>query len=407
MKIINYIANHMKVTASSSDQYAPLDQNGASTAKSFIESFPLYSPTPLVSLSHLAEELGLGGLLIKDESKRFGLNAFKVLGSAYALGCYLAEKLDLEMKDLSIAKLQQESNKQRLPKITFTTATDGNHGRGLAWAARYLGHDAIIYMPTGSAHSRVANIETTGAKVIVTELNYDQTVDLARTEALKYGRQLVQDTISEGNELIPRLIMQGYTVIALEAMEQIKEQNLNTPTHLLLQCGVGSFPAALISFFYSRTDSDKPVTALVEPNRADPFYHSALAADGTAKTVDGALDTIMAGLACGVPNPLAWDIARKHCDFFFSCPDFVAAYGMRLLGSPLQGDQQIVSGESGAVTAGLLALLMQKETLRKAVADLRLGKDSIILLVSTEGDTDPLMYRRVTWEGAYSLPDHF
>ncbi|MBM4236563.1 MAG: diaminopropionate ammonia-lyase [Firmicutes bacterium] len=408
MENINYVINsnfQKKITASSELEIFSIDK--ALQAASFLKSFPQYSPTPLVNLSGLAKELGVKGLFVKDESKRFGLNAFKVLGSAYALGCFLAEKLGLKIEGLTLDLLREESKKQNLPKIIFTTATDGNHGRGLAWAARYLSHDAIIYMPAGSAHSRIANIEATGAKVIVTEFNYDRTVELARTEAIRQGRQLVQDTISDGNEQIPRWIMQGYTVIAAEALEQLQAHNSQNPTHLLLQCGVGSFPAAMIASFTSAVNEEKLLSAIVEPNRADPFFRSALAADGTAKTVDGALDTIMAGLACGVPNPLAWEIARDYCAAFFSCPDYVAAYGMRLLGSPLQGDQQIISGESGALTAGLLALLMQKETQRKAAANLGLGKDSIVLLVSTEGDTDPLMYRRVTWEGAYSLPDHY
>ena len=405
MEKINYVINH---SADKGDKAEGLTKGfsikEARSAASFLKSFSQYNPTPLVNLSCLAKELGIKGLFVKDESRRFGLNAFKVLGSAYALGCFLAEKLELNMEGLTIERLQQESKKQGLQKITFTTATDGNHGRGLAWAAGYLGHDAVIYMPAGSAHSRVANIEATGAKVIVTEFNYDRTVELARTEAIRQGRQLVQDTISDGNEQIPRWIMQGYTVIAVEALEQLQENKLENPTHLLLQCGVGSFPAAMIASFTSAMGAEKLLSAIVEPDRADPFFHSALAADGTAKSVDGALDTIMAGLACGVPNPLAWEIARRHCDAFFSCPDYVAAYGMRLLGNPLTGDERIVSGESGAVTAGLSSLMMQTASSGRLVDQLRLGSDSVILLVSTEGDTDPLMYRKITWEGAYPLP---
>ena len=406
MEKINYFLNSTSRNwNSASSAYEMFSINEALQAATFLKSFPQYSSTPLVNLSGLAKELGVKGLFVKDESKRFGLNAFKVLGSAYALGCFLAEKLGLKIEGLTLERLREESKKQNLPKIIFTTATDGNHGRGLAWAARYLGHDAIIYMPAGSAHSRIANIEATGAKVIVTEFNYDRTVELARTEAIRHGRQLVQDTISDGNEQIPRWIMQGYTVIAAEALEQLQAYNLQNPTHLLLQCGVGSFPAAMIASFTSAVNEEKLFSAIVEPNRADPFFHSALAADGTAKTVDGALDTIMAGLACGVPNPLAWEIARNYCAAFFSCPDYVAAYGMRLLSNPLAGDERIVSGESGAVTAGLLCLMMQTVSSGRLMDQLQLGSDSVILLVSTEGDTDPQMYRKITWEGAFPLSE--
>lgn len=403
---INYVLNRLTgVREKAVTSIEDFSMKEARLAASFLKSFPQYNPSPLVNLYNLANELGLKGLFVKDESKRFGLNAFKVLGSAYAVGCYLAEELDLPVEDLTLEQLQRESKKQGLPKITLTTATDGNHGRGLAWAARYLGHDAVIYMPAGSARSRIANIEATGARVIVTALNYDQTVELAKDEATRHGWQLVQDTISEGNKLIPRRIMQGYTVIAVEALEQLQQQNFALPTHLLLQCGVGSFPAALLASIASTVGMDLLYSAIVEPDQADPFYHSAAAADGTAKKVDGALDTIMAGLACGVPNPLAWEIARTYCNAFFSCPDYVAAYGMRLLGNPIAGDERIISGESGAVTAGLLGLIMQHPSPNRLLDQLRLGSDSVVLLVSTEGDTDPQMYRRVCWEGAYPLPE--
>jgi diaminopropionate ammonia-lyase len=144
---------------------------------------------------------------------------------------------------------------------------------------------------------------------------------------------------------------------------------------------------------------------IVEPNRANPFFESVKAGDGTIRTVEGALDTIMAGLACGVPNPLAWEIAREHCRFFFSCPDYIAAYGMRILGNPLPGDPSLLSGESGAVTCGLLNALCLDHRLVVPLQEMGLGNDSVVLLFNTEGDTDPQMYRKIVWDGAYPLPE--
>jgi len=405
MEEVGFSANSFTRSTTAGEKFSPLSLEQAQKASFFLQSFPQYCPTPLVSLPRLAEKLGLRSILIKDESKRFNLNAFKVLGSAYALGRILAEKLSLDSDKINLEALKQAMEKQGLPIITFTTATDGNHGRGLAWAANYLGHKAIIYMPAGSSAARVKNIAATGAKVIVTDLNYDQTVDLARREALKHGRMLVQDTVSKDHDQIPLWIMTGYMVMAVEAMDQLIDFGLTMPSHLLLQCGVGSFPASILSFFNELKGSAKPCTAIVEPSRADPFFESAKAGDGTIRTVDGSLDTIMAGLACGVPNPLAWEIAHQHCHFFFSCPDYIAAYGMRILANPLPGDPGLVSGESGAVTCGLLSALCLQEKFHVLRQKMGLGKDSVVLLFNTEGDTDPQMYRKILWDGAFPLPE--
>ena len=175
------------------------------------------------------------------------------------------------------------------------------------------------------------------------------------------------------------------------------------PTHILLQCGVGSFPAALLAFFHETADEAGLISAFVEPNAANPFYLTSAGGSDKVESVKGSLNTIMAGLACGVPNPLAWSIAKDCCNFFFSCPDNTAALGMRVLGNPLQGDPPIISGESGAATCGLLYLLMTMEDLSEAKIDLALNSNAVVLLVNTEGDTDPEAYRRIVWQGDYPL----
>lgn len=206
-------------------------------------------------------------------------------------------------------------------------------------------------MPQGSSAARVRNIAATGAQVHVTDLNYDDTVRLASETARREGWELIQDTAWEGYQDVSLWIMQGYGTMAVEAMEQLSER----PTHIFLQAGVGSFPAALAAVFALAWADHPPKVIVVEPKEADCFFRSAEA--GSITAVTGDLDTIMAGLACGEPNPVAWDILARYTHTFVSLPDWVAARGMRILGNPLPGDERVVSGESGAVTTGLLSLL--------------------------------------------------
>jgi diaminopropionate ammonia-lyase len=343
----------------------------------------------------------VGGIYVKDESYRFGLNSFKVLGGGHAIGRYLGERLELDESELNYEKLQSNAVKEKLGQLTFTSATDGNHGRGVAWAAAQLGHRAVINMPRGSSLVRLQHITDTGAKGYITEVNYDETVRLTAENARQHGWIMVQDTAWEGYEDIPNWVMQGYTVMAAEALEQLKRLQVERPTHLLMQAGVGSLAAAVTGYYASMLESEMPITAVVEPQKADCFYRSAAAGEGQAVNVTGDLDTIMAGLACGEPNPVAWRVLWQLADLFISCPDYIAANGMRILGNPLPGDEQVISGESGAVTAGILCKILRSRGLEELKEELALNQSSHILLFSTEGDTDPEMYRRIVWDGAY------
>ncbi|MBS4021571.1 MAG: diaminopropionate ammonia-lyase [Dethiobacter sp.] len=382
-----------------------LGQDETKKVRNFHSSFPQYEVTPLRNLANLASFAGVSGIYVKDESYRFGLNAFKVLGAGYAIGKYLAGCLNLDITDLSFAKLKSKEIRERLGDITFTSTTDGNHGRGVAWAAQQLGQKAVIYMPKGSSLIRLENIKATGAEGYITHLNYDDTVRMTADNAEKYGWVVVQDTAWEGYDAIPTWIMQGYTVMVDEALEQLNQQGIEKPTHIFIQAGVGSLAGAVQGYFASKFDCQRPVTVVVEPNKADCFYRSALAGDGKPRNVAGDMDTIMAGLACGEPNPIGWRILRDYTDMFISCPDYVAANGMRILGNPLGNDLRIVSGESGAVTTGILVEILHNEKLKEAREQLLFDKDSKILLFSTEGDTDPVIYRKVVWHGEYSSLD--
>lgn len=376
-----------------------LSRGEAEKARSFHQSFDQYSQTPLRSLDNLAEKLGVSNIFVKDEAYRFGLNAFKVLGGSYAIGRYLAEKLHMDIKDLPYATLISDEIKNKLGEVTFTTATDGNHGRGVAWTAQQLKQKAVIYMPRGSAQERLKNITATGAEGYITELNYDDAVRLSAENAEKYGWVIVQDTAWEGYEDIPTWIMQGYITMAYEALQQLNAMGIEKPTHIFLQAGVGSLAGAVQGFFTSVFNDARPITAIVEPEKADCIYRSAQAGDGKPRAVTGHMDTIMAGLACGEPNTIGWNILRDYSDMFISCPDYIAAKGMRVLGHPLKDDKRVISGESGAVTTGFLAEIMQKEEYTEIREALKLNKDSKILVFNTEGDTDQEHYKQVVWDG--------
>jgi diaminopropionate ammonia-lyase len=256
-------------------------------------------------------------------------------------------------------------------------------------------------MPAGSSPIRLEQIRATGAEGYITDVNYDETVRITAENASKNGWLMVQDTAWEGYEEIPNRVMQGYTVMAAEALGQLQEKGIERPSHLFIQAGVGSLAGAVLGYFFNKLKKNMPLSAVIEPNRADCFYRSALAGDGQPRHVSGKLDTIMAGLACGEPNPVAWDILWKLSAMYISCPDYIAANGMRILGNPLKNDHMVRSGESGAVTTGILSELVRKDYLHEARSFLKLGPDSQILLFSTEGDTDPEMYRKIVWDGLY------
>lgn len=377
-----------------------LNEDIAKRVLKFHSSFEQYAETPLVELKELAKYLGLKDLFVKDESHRFGLNAFKVLGGSFTIGQYIANKLAKNIEELPYRTLISDEIKKELGEITFITATDGNHGRGIAWTAEQLKQKAIVYMPKGSAQERVDKIRAHGAFCEVTEMNYDDTVRFCNDLAEKNGYVMVQDTSWEGYEDLPRWIMQGYMTMAYEAYLKLKEQN-KKPTHIFLQAGVGSLASAVTGFFSSVYPDDKPVITIVEPDKAACLYKTAKADDGELHPVTGEMNTIMAGLACGEPVTIGWGVLHANCENFLSVPDATAAHGMRVLGNPLKGDERIISGESGAATAGVVSQIMKFEELKEMKEKLKLDENSVVLCFSTEGDTYFDHYRDVVWNGLY------
>ena len=387
-----------RMPASEDQNLVSMSGEAVEMARAFHRSFPQYSVTPLAKLDGMAAHLGLGSLHVKDESYRFGLNAFKVLGGSYAIGCYIAQKLGRDIATLTYEELTSEAFRRAFGQATFYTATDGNHGRGVAWAANQLGQKAVVRMPKGSSSARRDNIAGEGALVTIEELNYDDCVRLAAAEAAEAENGVVvQDTAWEGYEEIPTWIMQGYGTMADEAAEQLGSR----PTHVFIQAGVGSLAGAVVGYFANRYPDNPPVFVVMEAQAADCLYRSAEAGDGAPRIVTGDLGTIMAGLACGEPNILSWDILRNHVSAFVSCPDWVSARGMRMLSAPVRGDDRVISGESGAVGMGLLSVLMESDELQELREYLRLDADSHVLLFSTEGDTDPDKYKKIVWRGEY------
>jgi len=378
-----------------------MDVGTIKKVRDFHRSFPQYSVTPLVRLDNLAVELGVGGIYIKDESYRFGLNSFKALGSSFALAGFIAKTVGIPVWELDYETLTSPETKKKLGEFTFIATTDGNHGRAVAWAAAQIGQKSIIYMPKGCPQVRLENIKREGAEAYITESNYDDTIrftaELAKNTP---GGVIVQDTAWEGYEDIPGWIMQGYGVMALEACEQLRELDIK-PTHMLIQAGVGAFAGSaqgVVSNYFGDAD---PVSFVVEPHAADCHYRSVLKGDGSIVTVGGDMETIMAGLACGEPNILSWDILKNKSDYFVTIGDEHAARGMRVLGAPLRGDPRVISGESGASAMGFLTELLTSGDLAELREQAGIGKDSRILLFSTEGDTDPDNYKEVVWNGKY------
>ena len=407
---LKWTVNHVP---GSDDKFLDLmSEENVTKANEFHKSFPQYSVTPLQKLSALADYLGVKGIYCKDESYRFGLNAFKVLGGSYAMGRYIAQELGRDISELPYNVLSSDKLREEFGQATFFTATDGNHGRGVAWAAKRLGQKAVVRMPKGTTKTRFDNIAKEGAEVTIEEVNYDDCVRMAAAEAAKTEHGIiVQDTAWAGYEEIPSWIMQGYGTLVLEADKQLKENGVDRPTHVFVQAGVGSLAGAVVGYFAHKYKENPPVMVVCEASAADCLYRSAVQADGNLVNVTGDLQTIMAGLACGEGNTIGWDILKNHVTVFASCPDWMSAKATRIYANPLDNDPHIISGESGSVPLGLAYTALHDEDAKDLKEALKLDENSNILVISTEGDTDPVSYREIVWDGLYgtteSLSEYF
>lgn len=362
----------------------------------FHRSLSSYAPTPLISLASAAEKWGIKAFCVKDESFRFGLKAFKGLGGSYAVFCKVCGELGLEPRTATMADLKGEAHREKVSQMVFATATDGNHGKGIAWAAAELGCASHVYMPKGSAEVRAEAIREMGkAEVVITELSYDDTVRYAAALAEKNGWYLMQDTGKEEQDEVPRRIVQGYLTMVDEALEQMEALGYDRPTHVLLQAGVGSMAGSVAGALACRYPTEKPMLLVVEPDEVACIFESMRQNDGKPHPAVGNETTMMAGLNCAEPCEGVWPVLRDFCECGITCPDRVSAYGMRLLAHPIGGDSPVISGESGAVTTGVAAMLLTDPACAELKKKLCLDDSSVILVFNTEGDTDPENYKRI------------
>ena len=378
-------------------------------ARSFHSSFPQYSITPLAKLDGMAKYLGLGGVYVKDESYRFGLNAFKVLGGSFAMARYIAKEMGRDVSDMTYDYLTSEAFRKEFGQATFFTATDGNHGRGVAWAANKLGQKAVVHMPKGSSQSRYDNIAKEGAKVTIEDVNYDDCVRMAAAEAeqTEHG-VIVQDTAWEGYEEIPSWIMQGYGTMASEAAEQLRQCEVNRPTHVFVQAGVGSLAGAVVGYF------TQPVPQQPAPNSwswrplpAACLYKGAVAGDGKPRIVTGGPpDHYGRSGPGGEPNTLSLGHPAQPRHRLCLLPRLGERQGHADAGRAREGRP---GGHLRRVRApwawACWTAIMSDDTYKDLREALELDRFSQVLMFSTEGNTDPLKFRRVIWDGEYPTTD--
>jgi diaminopropionate ammonia-lyase len=386
---IEWIVNPQATPAAAygAAERAVLDEKGFERAWNTVTRWPGYRATPLVALPGLARAAGIGALHYKDEGGRFGLGSFKALGGAYAVYRLLARLIAAKTgAEPTADALLCGGLHDKTKDITVTSATDGNHGRSVAWGARMFGCRSVIYIHATVSEARRAAIASYGAEVVRTPGNYDDSVRICAEDAAKNGWHVVSDTSYEGYRQIPCDVMQGYAVMAEEILREMREP----PSHVFLQGGVGGLAAAVVSRFWQVWGARRPRTIVVEPERADCLFQSAKA--GTPTKATGDLDTLMAGLACGEVSLAAWDILKKGAAAFMIVPDDAAIEAMRIVASGTDGDPRIVGGESGV---GGLAGLLAASVNEKARTDFDLARDSRALVIGSEGDTDAELYRKL------------
>lgn len=358
-----------------------------------ITAWPSYQPTPLYRLFSLARDCGLGEIWYKDESNRFGLKSFKALGGAYAV----ARQLQAIMEDKTgirptVSDILAGKHKDTVSEITVTCATDGNHGRSVAWGAQMFGCGCVIYIHRDVSEGRKQAMEAFGAEVIRIKGNYDESVRLADSEAKSKGRIIVSDTSYEGYMEVPKDVALGYTVMLSEAVEQMDG---GIPTHVFIQGGVGGLASDVTGYFWDLWGEKRPRIIVVEPEQANCLQESAKA--GHPVAVDGDLETLMAGLACGEVSLLGWQILSNGADDFMTLSEDMVAPVIQLLAHGYKADPKIEAGESAVAGLGAAILASQDPAFAKKLG---LGPDSKIFVIGTEGATDPEMYERLVSDPA-------
>ena len=375
-----------------------LDVARCDLARNTISQWAGYQPTALHSLTGLAGEIGVGALYYKDESTRFGLGSFKALGGAYAVQHVLRQTLDADMPDteVSLEAINSQQFADRVKNITVVTATDGNHGRSVAWGAQRFGCECMIYMHENVSQGRQEAVEAFGAKVVRVPGNYDDSVRQADQDAKANGWHIVSDTSYPGYMEIPRDVMAGYTLMTTEAMDQLPEGVI--PTHVFIQGGCGGLAGAVGADLWHRYGDRMPHLTVVEPVPAACLYESARA--GTPQLVNIVDESLMAGLSCGEVSLLGWQILHPGARHFMTISDAPVAPLMQMLAAGVSGDSPVVAGESAI--AGLAGLIgaMQNEPLAQ---QMNLDAKSCVLVFGTEGATDPEVFEALVGTSAEKI----
>ncbi len=351
-----------------------------------ITSWPGYGATPLIELAGMADDLGLRSIHYKDEAQRFGLGSFKAIGGAY--GVFRVLQTEFEARygaRVSGADLFAAKHADRAAQITVTCATDGNHGRAVAWAAELFGCRAVVYLPRHVSSGREAAIEGHGATIVRVDGTYDDALRQADLEAAECGRIVVSDQSYAGYESIPADIMQGYALSVAEVLAELPPEL--PPTHVFVQAGVGGFAAAVCGHLWETLGAARPDLMCVEPEAADCVMRTAQA--GRLTKVPGDLDTVMGCLSCGEASVLAWQVLEHGARGYLTIGDEQARDAMRVLSVGVGADRPLVAGESGAAgVGGLRALAADPAGWREAGLD----EGSRVLLFGSEGATDPEIY---------------
>lgn len=369
-----------------------LSDAGLADAQAAIGAWPGHAATPTYDLRGLAQEIGVAQILYKDEAPRFGLGSFKALGGAYAVARHIQKTLAARLgRPVPLSAVTARAHPEACQEVTVCCATDGNHGRSVAWGARTFGCRCVIFLHAGVSQGREDAIAAYGAEIRRTPGNYDESVRAADATARAEGWTVVSDTSYPGYTEIPRDVMQGYEIMAEEAFAPLPAP----PSHVFLQTGVGGMAAAIAANAVRRWGKDRPTIVLCDPDRAACWVDSFAA--GAPRAVAGDLDTLMAGLACGEVSSLAWDILSDHADAALALPDSAAVAAMRRLAQPGPGDPPLVAGESAvAGLAGLRAALDDPA----ARAALNLSSAARVVVFGTEGDTDPGLYAELVGKPA-------
>ncbi|MCK0143501.1 diaminopropionate ammonia-lyase [Aliiroseovarius sp. F20344] len=346
-----------------------------------------YAPTPLVSLSGLAKDLNVARIDYKHEGPRFGLGSFKALGGSYAALRVLQRELSAQLgRTVSLEEIRNGEHREACAGITLVSATDGNHGRSLAWGCQRFGAPCRIYIHAEVSEGRASAMRDLGADVIRIEGDYDASVLLAKSEAEENGWFVVSDTSWEGYTEPPRDVMAGYCVMTREACNTLDKP----PTHVFLQGGVGGLAASVAAGLRQFYKDAAPRVVIVEPELAACLFDSAK--KGKPTTFEIAEETIMAGLSCGEPSEMAWEILAEESSDFLTIPDSIVAPSVRLLANSETGDIAVEAGESAV--AGLAALIAARQD--PVLSDaLGLDGNARVLLIGSEGVTDPDIFKAI------------